>query len=83
MIHTIPMLLLAHSKLPDRKVNTTNGLFTAGILLFSGAFYAMGSIPANKQLHEKITIVAPFGAVAFLAGWLALARYRDAEEAYH
>lgn len=43
--------------------------FTAGIVLFSGSLYALAL--TGIRAFGAIT---PFGGLAFLAGWLALAR---------
>lgn len=43
-------------------------LFLAGILLFCGALYLRGATGSPALL-----LAAPFGGVAFLLGWLALA----------
>lgn len=44
------------------------GLFTAGVLLFSGSLYLM-ALTGTRALGA----VTPFGGVAFLGGWVALA----------
>jgi uncharacterized membrane protein YgdD (TMEM256/DUF423 family) len=44
------------------------GLFLAGILLFSGSLYAMALTGVRA-----LGMVTPFGGVAFILGWLALA----------
>lgn len=44
------------------------GLFIAGILLFSGSLYAL-ALTGVRGLGA----VTPFGGVAFLAGWVAVA----------
>ncbi len=43
------------------------GLFTLGIILFSGSLYVMGLTGVRT-----LGAVTPFGGVAFLAGWIAL-----------
>jgi uncharacterized membrane protein YgdD (TMEM256/DUF423 family) len=43
-------------------------LFVAGIVLFSGSLYALALTGVNA-----LGAIAPFGGLAFLAGWLALA----------
>lgn len=43
-------------------------LFVAGIVLFSGSLYLL-AITAIKPLGA----ITPFGGVAFIAGWIALA----------
>lgn len=44
------------------------GLFTAGVLLFSGSLYAM-ALTGTRQLGR----LTPLGGLAFLGGWVALA----------
>lgn len=43
-------------------------LFLIGIILFSGSLYALALTGARL-----LGIITPFGGVAFIAGWLALA----------
>jgi uncharacterized membrane protein YgdD (TMEM256/DUF423 family) len=70
LIHALAVgfvaVLSAHvtSKFP----NIAAGLFGLGITLFSGSLYVM-AVTGEKGLG----IVTPFGGVAFLAGWVALA----------
>lgn len=60
-------LLLIHS--PDRPWAVLAAwMLLLGIVLFSGSLYAM-ALTGVKALGA----VTPFGGVAFLAGWLALA----------
>ncbi|MBI3675844.1 MAG: DUF423 domain-containing protein [Proteobacteria bacterium] len=48
--------------------NAASGFFLAGIVLFCGSLYLL-SLTGIKGLG----IVTPFGGLAFLAGWVALA----------
>jgi uncharacterized membrane protein YgdD (TMEM256/DUF423 family) len=60
-------MLMAH--LPQTRALRLSGWwFIAGIVLFSGSLYALalGAPP-------KLGLVAPFGGVAFIAGWVTLA----------
>ena len=60
-------LLLLHW--PERGLlGIAGGLFIAGILLFSGSLYAL-ALTGIRGLGA----VTPFGGVAFLAGWGAVA----------
>ena len=47
-------------------------LFVAGIVLFSGALYVL-SIAGPHWLGVRWGLVAPFGGLAMIGGWLALA----------
>jgi uncharacterized membrane protein YgdD (TMEM256/DUF423 family) len=47
------------------------GLFALGVLLFSGSLYLLGGTGVTTW-----GVVTPFGGLAFLAGWLALASTR-------
>lgn len=48
-------------------MSAAGGLFTLGILLFSGSLYLLALSGVGK-----LGIVTPFGGVSFLAGWLCL-----------
>ena len=60
-------LLLLHGP-GQRAVEIAGWLFVAGIVLFSGSLYAL-ALTGVRGLGA----VTPFGGVAFLAGWAALA----------
>jgi uncharacterized membrane protein YgdD (TMEM256/DUF423 family) len=66
LIHAVAMGLaaLAQRKWADRAA----ALFLAGILLFSGSLYVLALTGIRI-----IGIITPFGGVALIAGWLALA----------
>ena len=53
---------------PDARVGLAAWLFVAGIALFSGSLYAL-ALTGVRGLGA----VTPFGGVAFILGWLALA----------
>jgi uncharacterized membrane protein YgdD (TMEM256/DUF423 family) len=60
-------VLLLH--FPERGgLGWAGGLFTAGIVLFSGSLYALAFTGIRG-----LGAITPLGGVAFLAGWLALA----------
>nr|WP_298167409.1 DUF423 domain-containing protein [uncultured Pseudomonas sp.] len=69
LIHALALfgvgLLALHA--PGRLVNLAGGLFTLGILLFSGSLYLL-----TLSGVSKLGIVTPFGGLAFLGGWLCL-----------
>ncbi|MFS7066540.1 DUF423 domain-containing protein, partial [Escherichia coli] len=58
---------LLATRLDGRLVSAAGGLFTLGILLFSGSLYLL-----TLSGIGKLGIVTPFGGVSFLAGWLCL-----------
>lgn len=51
-----------------RKRNIVCGLFTGGIVLFSGACYTVVIMNQRKPFSN----LAPFGGFMFIAGWLTL-----------
>ncbi len=70
LLHTFAVGLIAvlSAHVTSRFPNYAAGLFTLGITLFSGSLYVM-TLTGTRALG----IVTPFGGVAFLAGWVALA----------
>lgn len=71
MYHAIGLALAAWaaSRAPGSAAPAwAGGLFLAGTLLFSGSLYAL-ALTGVRSLGA----VTPFGGVAFIAGWLALA----------
>ena len=54
--------------LTARQTGWVCGLLLAGIVLFSGSLYVL----AVTRL-QMLGIITPFGGLAFIAGWLALA----------
>ncbi|MGA6098094.1 DUF423 domain-containing protein [Stutzerimonas marianensis] len=69
MYHALALLAVALLSLhiPGRLLSAAGGLFTVGILLFSGSLYLLTLTGVGK-----LGIITPFGGVAFLAGWLCL-----------
>lgn len=69
LIHALALfgVALLATRLDGRLVSAAGGLFTLGILLFSGSLYLL---PLSGV--GKLGIVTPFGGVSFLAGWLCL-----------
>lgn len=77
MYHALAILLTASlsMRMPAASLNWACILFQLGIVLFSGSLYAL-SITGVSELG----IITPFGGLALLAGWaaLAIAAYRTA-----
>ena len=73
MVHTLALLSIS-TLIPKSQniliLNATGWFFTFGIVLFSGSLYLL-SISEIKILG----LVAPFGGLAFLCGWLCLIRF--------
>lgn len=69
LIHTLALLAVAllATQLPGRLVGWVGGLFSLGIVLFSGSLYLLTLTGVGK-----LGIITPLGGVAFLAGWLCL-----------
>ena len=71
MYHALALLAVswAVDRWPRARAPRLAGwLFVAGIVLFAGSLYVL-SLSGTRWLGA----VTPFGGVAFLAGWLALA----------
>jgi uncharacterized membrane protein YgdD (TMEM256/DUF423 family) len=73
LIHAVALLALALGG-ERRPVALPAGLFTLGIVLFSGSLYALA-----LGAPSRLGIVTPFGGVALLLGWLALLRLLRAD----
>ncbi|GGU61753.1 DUF423 domain-containing protein [Pseudomonas laurentiana] len=69
LIHTLALLAVAllATQLPGRLVGWAGGLFSLGIVLFSGSLYLLTLTGVGK-----LGIITPLGGAAFLAGWLCL-----------
>ena len=69
LIHTLALfgvaLLALHA--PSRLLAAAGGLFTLGILLFSGSLYLLTLTGVGK-----LGIITPIGGTAFLAGWICV-----------
>jgi uncharacterized membrane protein YgdD (TMEM256/DUF423 family) len=70
MYHAIGLATAAWaaSRFPGPAAAWAGGLFAAGTVLFSGSLYALALTGVRG-----FGAVTPFGGVAFLAGWIALA----------
>lgn len=76
--HALALLataVLARTATRRRWLGIAAAAFVAGVVLFSGSLYAL-ALGAPRVLGA----ITPFGGVAFIAGWLALAAHamRDA-----
>jgi uncharacterized membrane protein YgdD (TMEM256/DUF423 family) len=71
LFHTVALLVVAWAatRWPAAAVTLAGWLFAAGIVLFSGSLYAL-AVTGQRWLGA----ITPLGGLAFLAGWLALAR---------
>jgi len=68
--HAVAIVLAAEHALrsPSRAAGIAGNIFIAGIVLFCGSLYAraLGG-------PEWLAMMTPFGGLAFMAGWVALA----------
>lgn len=69
VIHALAVGLVAvlSAHVTSRFPNIAAGLFTLGIILFSGSLYVMALTGVRA-----LGMVTPFGGLSFLAGWVAL-----------
>lgn len=65
LVHAVALCVLAAHPRPPRAAGIA---FVAGTVLFSGSLYAMTLTDVRA-----LGAVTPFGGVAFIVGWLALA----------
>lgn len=70
MTHSLALLVvgLLAVRRPSRSLTVAGWSFTLGIMLFSGSLYVLTLTGVTK-----LGMVTPFGGVAFLVGWTALA----------
>ena len=70
LVHALALLAAAGAaaRWPGRAPAAAGALFVAGIVLFSGSLYLLALTGARM-----LGAVAPFGGVAFIAGWACLA----------
>jgi len=70
MYHALALLLTAAlmPRVPGKAIIAAGWLFVAGIVLFSGSLYLLAVTGVTI-----LGAITPFGGVAFLAGWAALA----------
>lgn len=65
LIHALAIGLVAALKV--RRAELAAGLFTGGIVLFSGSLYLL-ALTGTRALG----MVTPFGGLSFLAGWVVM-----------
>jgi uncharacterized membrane protein YgdD (TMEM256/DUF423 family) len=70
LIHAVALLALALSP-HAAQLRTAGWLFAAGVALFSGSLYLLALGAGPRAVLGPLT---PLGGLAFLAGWLWLAR---------
>jgi uncharacterized membrane protein YgdD (TMEM256/DUF423 family) len=70
LVHTLALIVAAQrsKQHPGRAASMAGGLFAAGIVLFSGSLYALA-----LGAPRIVGLVTPFGGLALIAGWVALA----------
>jgi uncharacterized membrane protein YgdD (TMEM256/DUF423 family) len=70
MYHALALLVVAWAatRWPGGAVTAAGWLFVAGTLLFSGSLYLL-AVTGMRVLGA----ITPFGGLAFILGWLALA----------
>ena len=68
LYHLVHAAVLVAISRGERVPRLAWGLLTSGIVLFSGALYALALTNVIAFAH-----VAPFGGLALLSGWVALA----------
>ncbi|MGQ9889826.1 MAG: DUF423 domain-containing protein [Aggregatilineales bacterium] len=70
LVHALALVLtgLLAERLPGRWTQLAGGLFTAGVILFSGSLYILAVFNLGFM-----GAVAPFGGAALTGGWLCLA----------
>ena len=80
--HTLAALLTVALPVRGRLAGAAGWLFIVGVVLFSFAimakeillsqFVPAGDPAGAMQLYDRITVVTPFGGVAFMIGWVLL-----------
>ena len=70
--HVFVLLVLGilGSQLPSRPAAWSGGLFTVGILFFSGSLYLITALKAaNVIVPLAVGLLTPLGGLCFIAGW--------------
>ncbi|MGE5107971.1 MAG: DUF423 domain-containing protein [Sphingobacteriales bacterium] len=58
---------------PNKWINYSGRLFTAGIILFSGSLYLLTFLKASAiNNFNWVGAITPLGGLAFICGWLSL-----------
>ncbi len=70
MIHALALLAVAWAadRWPESWAGQAGWAFLVGIVLFSGSLYLLALTGARW-----LSLIAPLGGLAFIAGWIALA----------
>lgn len=70
LIHSLALVLtgIFVERHPSKSIQLSGSLFLAGAVLFSGSLYALVLSDTSA-----LGIIAPFGGLAFICGWLLLA----------
>lgn len=71
--HVFALLTLGilGSRCPDRIASWAGGLFSFGIVLFSGSLYVITAInAANMSVPLAVGLMTPLGGLCFICGWV-------------
>ena len=70
LIHSIAIVLAGEraARSPSRAAEIAGNIFLTGIVLFSGSLYALA-----LGAPHVVGLMTPFGGLALIAGWVALA----------
>jgi uncharacterized membrane protein YgdD (TMEM256/DUF423 family) len=68
LVHAVAMLAVALAGTRLRRGRLVCGLWTAGVVVFSGSLYLLAATGVRW-----LGAITPLGGAAFLAGWLVLA----------
>jgi uncharacterized membrane protein YgdD (TMEM256/DUF423 family) len=77
MIHSLALLVSA-TQPATQAVTVANYAFATGITLFSGSIYGLclTSADSGNAFRKVLGPATPFGGMALIAGWVALAASR-------
>jgi uncharacterized membrane protein YgdD (TMEM256/DUF423 family) len=74
-IHAIAIFLTSLLGLRDNQSRWLKGAgmaFTAGVLLFSGSLFLIGTASLTSIPISAIGFITPLGGICFIAGWIML-----------
>ncbi|WP_430898022.1 MULTISPECIES: DUF423 domain-containing protein [unclassified Paraflavitalea] len=75
--HVFALLIIGvvYAQVPSKALLQAALFFQIGILLFSGSLYALTALKATDTVGlSGIGIITPLGGVAFIVGWLLMAK---------
>ncbi|MBY0536659.1 MAG: DUF423 domain-containing protein [Chitinophagaceae bacterium] len=75
--HVFALLIIGvvYAQVPSKALLQAGLFFQIGILLFSGSLYALTALKATDTVGlSGIGIITPLGGVAFIVGWLLMAK---------